>query len=80
MRHLIETVGCQPSDRILSGVELDERAVAGPAARAARVFDLRRDAEMPDDRRDRLVDDNRLVRSEVVDMNVAWPVWLGPSR
>ena len=48
-------------------VEVDERAVAEPAADPARVLELGRDAQVRGDRRDRVVDDDRLVGPEVVD-------------
>ena len=49
-------------------VEVDQGRVAGPAAPAAGVLDRRRDAEVRSDDRDGVVEDHRLVGTEVVDV------------
>ena len=60
--------GRLPAERAdLRGVEVDQRAVAGPAADAAGVLEHGLDAEVRADHADRLVDDDRLVGAEVVD-------------
>src|SRR5687768_2402503 len=61
--------GGRPAERAdLRGVELDQRRVAGPAADPAGVLEHRVDAEVRADRRNRLVDGDRLVGAEVVDL------------
>ena len=73
--------GRRPAERAdLRGVELDQRAVAGPAARAAGVLEHRVDAEVAADHADRLVDDDRLVGAEVVDRHARARPRARPAR
>ncbi len=52
---------------------MDQRAVTGPSARPAGMFQRRTDAHLLADQRHRVVDHHRLVGPEVVDANLAGP-------
>ncbi len=58
----IVSCGRQPRPRMRVDVQLDQRAVAGPAAPSAGVFDLGLSARCSVMMRHRVVDDDRLVR------------------
>ena len=62
--------GFHPSARMRSRVEQDERAVADPAALAARIGQLRADAEALRNPADRVVDAACFVGAEIEDMDL----------